>query len=103
MVRNYTRKTNRGELPKESFNSAISSVKEGQSIWKAANLHGINYRTLAHYLRKWEENGGALERVHLGYKKARLCLNEHMENDLAAYITKQHQFFMELPYTTCKY
>ena len=69
MVRNYKRKTNRRELPKESFNSGISSVKEGLSIRKAANLHGINYRTLARYLREWEENGGTLERVHLGHKK----------------------------------
>ena len=82
MVRNYKRKTNRGELPKERFNSAISSVKEGLSIRKAADLHGINYWTLARYLRKWEENGGTLERVHLGYKKARLCLTEDIENDL---------------------
>ena len=34
-----------------------------------------------------------MERVHLGYKNARLCLNEDIENDLAPYIKKAASIF----------
>ena len=91
-MRNYQRKTTRGQLPKENFDAAILSVKNGMSIRNAAVSHDINYRTLARYVRKWEEKG-TLEQVSIDYKQVRLCLNEEMERDLASYIKKAAAIF----------
>lgn len=57
-MRNYKKKTNRGETPKDVILAAVKEVAENQrSIRPVAEEYGINFMTLQRYVKKYEKAG----------------------------------------------
>lgn len=87
MVRNYVKKTSRGEIPIETFEKAYTEVLEGNlSLREAAKTYGIDKMTLMRYKKKKEANQGEEFKVRMGYAKHRQVLSEDLELQLKEYI-----------------
>lgn len=57
-MRNYKKKTNRGETSKEIILAAVKEVAENQrSIRPVAEEYGINFMTLQRYVKKFQKAG----------------------------------------------
>lgn len=52
MVRNYKKKSSRGQVQPEVIKAAVLAVKGGRSLRGAAADFGLNFKTLANYCKK---------------------------------------------------
>ena len=79
MVREYKKKTNRGETQAEIIIAAVRAVRGGLSLREYAEEHGMNYRTLSRYCSKVTDaqlvdnpaGQEEPENLTIGYKKHR--------------------------------
>lgn len=51
-MRTYTKKTHRGETPKEIYEAAAEKVLQGKSLRKAADEYNVNFMTLQRFVKK---------------------------------------------------
>jgi hypothetical protein len=56
MVRNYKKKTERGNYDSVTIAAAINDVKSGMCIREAARTHGISHSTLIRYIHRDNTN-----------------------------------------------
>jgi hypothetical protein len=79
MVRNFKKKTKRGEISQQRFERAYADIKEGiLSLREAARTYEIDKMTLFRYKKKKETN----PEVRIGFAKHRQILNDKLELQL---------------------
>lgn len=102
MVRNFTKKTNRGEVTSDVMLRAARYVfRDHKSIRQAAKEFNINYRTLARYCKKFppaelNDNEKTLPSIPVGYQKNRQVFNESQEKELVGYILQASDIYFGL-------
>ena len=52
MVRDFVKKTERGNFTQEALTGAINAVKAGTKLRVAAREYGLSHSTLLHFLKK---------------------------------------------------
>ncbi|KAB0790097.1 hypothetical protein PPYR_15584 [Photinus pyralis] len=98
MVRDYKRKTDRGNTPAEVFQSAAHAItQENLSIRNAAERYNIIFMTLHRYVKRsrLQENndGGA---THVGYTSHRKIFTDNQEVELANYAADSAKLYFGL-------
>ena len=101
VMRNFKKKTDRGQTPADVILRAARSVKNnGQSIRSAAVEFGVNYRTLARYCQKVsvEDLTGThtVPLFSVGYQRNRLVFTDHQEMLLVEYLVKASDIYFGL-------
>lgn len=102
MVRNFQKKTEKGQASPDVLLRAVRLVKQnGSSIRKAATDFKINYRTLARYCKKIPESEILDEQVvtpsiSVGYTKNHLVFEPELEIQLVEYILKASDIYFGL-------
>ncbi|XP_046661273.1 uncharacterized protein LOC124354680 [Homalodisca vitripennis] len=92
MVRNYTRKTDRGKVPDESFEKAYEAVKtKTMSLREAVVAFEIDKMTLFRFIRKKDESQG--QTVTMGYTKRRKIFPDQLESQLEEYIIHSSKIY----------
>lgn len=95
MVRNYTRKTDRGKISLETFEKAYEVVKAGtMSLREAAIAFEIDKMTLFRFIKKKDQSDG--QNVSIGYAKPRLIFTEQLEHELEEYIIHSSKIYYGL-------
>ena len=79
MVRNYRRKTDRGNATEEQYRAAVKEVNNGISVREAARLHNLCAMSLSRYLKKNSSTPP-------GYSKHRQVFTAEQELVLADYM-----------------
>ena len=93
-MRNYKRKTERGQYSKEAMEAAAEAVVTGGlSIRQSASNNGVNYKTLSRYIPIYKVNTNSLKDVQLGYTAHRQVLTTVMEDSLVEYVKKAAKIF----------
>ncbi|CAH2013872.1 unnamed protein product [Acanthoscelides obtectus] len=87
MVRTYKKKTARGIIPIEQYESAMQAIlQEKLSIRDAATRYGVNFMTLHRYMkRKLALNVENRSKCLVGYATHRKIFNDAEEQELAKY------------------
>ncbi|CAM1331982.1 Uncharacterised protein r2_g4084 [Pycnogonum litorale] len=98
MVRNYKKKTRRGETSGDIILSAVRLVRLQRKIIRAtAKEFEINYRTLARYCQKMSqdeiEGTNVIPSTSVGYLPNRRIFNEFQEKQLTEYIEKASDIY----------
>ena len=105
-MRNYKRKTERGQTPKDDMKGAAEDVINGAlSLRKAADAFNVNFMKLQRYVKKVKtaRNEGKNEsEIHVGYAKARQLFSEEKEQALVDYIKHSAKIFYGLTTTDVK-
>lgn len=85
MVRNYKKKTNRGNIPIEVLTAAAEEVAAGMALRTAANQFSLDKMTLLRYINKSSQLEPGIQ-PKIGYAKVRQIFSDEQENELASYI-----------------
>lgn len=92
-MRNYKKKTNRGDKPTSFYEEAAKIVREQKkSIRSVAKEFGICHVTLMRFIKKQKDN----KEVTAGYKATRQIFNNDQEKILSEYLLKCSSIYFGL-------
>ena len=88
-MRNYKRKTNRGEISEDVYERALQEIKNGRKVATVAKEFNIRRMTLVNRLKKVESKNTGYDNV----RKAAMVFTEEMEADLAGHVKRLANMF----------
>ena len=92
-MRNYIRKTHRGEIDSDMVRSAVKMVtEENFKIPQVANNFGINKRSLARYVKKFSADNN----FKFGYSYNKQIFTKEQEADLEEYLKRSCDIYFGL-------
>ena len=98
MPRSHIRKTNRGNIPRSVFESAMEAVRvQNKSIRAVAQEFGVNRMTLAIFILSSEKKKkNEIENTKVGYEGYRKVFNELQEKALERYLLRTASIYFGL-------
>ena len=99
-MRNYKRKTTRGNIPPDIMNRAATQVKNGEALRAVAKQFNIDRMTLTRFIKKTSEGSGVVT-SYKAISLSKTILSEKMEEDLASHIKNLADIFHGLTLTKC--
>ncbi|GFR85802.1 transposase [Elysia marginata] len=98
-MRNYKRKTNRGQTPADVIERAAATVAGGQSLRSAAKDFAIDRMTLKRYIDKASRNQGV---AYTPVALRQVVFPPDMEKDLADHVKRLSDMFNGLSVNRCR-
>lgn len=101
-MRNYVRKTNRGQTPRDVMERAAATVAGGQSVRSAASDFKIDRMTLKRYIDKQNSQPQPEATSYTPVALRQMVFSPEMEMDLANHITFLSDMFHGLSMSRCR-